>query len=169
MHLIRLDAAVLPESTCGSVTNSPARSPDSPDAGHMLATTPDSQKRRIRSRMEGSSTPNPLYELDDTSQSSPCVSGSSVPPPLDLAELTPRSDMDDDSPQYQVITCGFFAQILPHTCSPTCSYVHSPACFTFASMQQQLACMQHTALMSYTGQLQVQCNVCHIFAACRGR
>lgn len=66
----------------------------------MLASTPESQKRRSRRRMEDGGTPNPLYELGFNSSAD--AAGSPIPPRLDLSDLTPRSDVADDVPLDQV-------------------------------------------------------------------
>lgn len=92
----------LPDVLCDSACSSPARSPQYlPDAGHMLAVTPDSvAKRRAQCRVEGGGTPNPLYELEGRT-----AHRSSDPPdsPLELlAKATPCYDLEDDEPLEQV-------------------------------------------------------------------
>ncbi len=73
-------------SPYASAQGSPSRAPDS---GHMVATTPDSQKRQRR-RMVDDGTPNPLYVLDqeDSSDADDCV----ISPHPDAEDLTPFSD-----------------------------------------------------------------------------
>lgn len=103
--------APLPDAT-GPVSDSPERTPsDSPDAGHMVASTPESQKRRHRRRVEDGGTPNPLYELDDAVRDAQDAAQSPRLLHLQLDSLTPDSDGADDAPldHVSVIICALHA------------------------------------------------------------